>query len=108
MGLLFESLVVRDLRIHGDSLDAQVFHLRDDKGFEVDAIMESPDGSWAAFEIKLGSTKDVIDAAARNLLTLKERYASNPPSALAVITGTGPAFTRKDGVLRIPVGVLSA
>ena len=54
LGLLFESLVVRDLRVHAQAVDAQVFHYREKDGLEVDAVVEAADGRWAAFEIKLG------------------------------------------------------
>lgn len=106
MGLLFEALVVRDLRVYADAIEARLYHLRDDKGFEVDAIIEQPDGTWGAFEIKLGSSPAVVDAAATNLLTLRARYPTRPPGVLGVITGTGAGFVRRDGVLQIPVGVI--
>ena len=54
LGLLFESLVVRDLRVYAQAADAQVFHYREKDGPEVDAVVEAADGRWAAFEIKLG------------------------------------------------------
>ena len=54
LGLLFESLVVRDLRVHAQAADAQVFHYREKDGLQVDAVVEAADGRWAAFEIKLG------------------------------------------------------
>lgn len=106
MGLLFESLVVRDLHVYAAAIDARLFHLRDDKGFEVDAIVEMADGTWGAFEIKLGSGPSVIDTAAANLLTLKARYPTRPPAVLGVITGSGSGFVRKDGVRQIPIGAL--
>jgi predicted AAA+ superfamily ATPase len=107
MGLLFESMVVRDLRVYADALDAHVFHYRDEKGLEADAVLELPDGRWAAFEIKLGSSPEVVDGAAVALRRLAEKIAE-PPVALAVITGTGYGLTRRDGVLQIPVGALTA
>ncbi len=55
MGFLFESLVLRDLRVHAQPLDGRLFHYRDNNGLEADAIIELPDGRWAAFEIKLGA-----------------------------------------------------
>ena len=108
MGFLFESLVVRDLRVYAGALDAQLFHYHDNNGLEADAIVEMPDGRWAGFEIKLGSSKAVVDEAAANLVKLRERVAGEPPLALGVITGTGYALTRPDGVLQIPVGALTA
>jgi len=72
LGLLFESLVVRDLRVFAQPLDGQVFHYRDNNGLEVDAIVQLADGRWAAFEIKLGA--GLVEAGAASL-------ASSPRSS---------------------------
>lgn len=66
LGLLFESLVVRDLRVLAQPLDGEVFHYRDSYGAEIDAIVECADGRWGASEVKLGAAQ--IDAAAKRLL----------------------------------------
>ena len=52
--LVFESMVVRDLRVYAQAADAEVFHYREDGRLEVDAVVQARDGRWAAFEIKLG------------------------------------------------------
>lgn len=106
-GLIFESLVVRDLRIYAQAADASVFHYRDSSGLEVDAILEGLDGRWAAFEVKLDSSR--VDEAAANLLKFAAKVdssASGEPAALAVIIGTGYGFVREDGVQVIPIGAL--
>lgn len=41
LGLLFESLVVRDLRVFAQALDGEVFHYRDESGLEVDADVDT-------------------------------------------------------------------
>lgn len=107
MGFLFESMVVRDLRVHAEAMRGRLFHYRDENGLEVDAIVELPDGRWAAFEIKLGSDPRVVDAAATALLRLRDKVTGGPPLALGVITGSGYAFTRPDGVHKIPIGALA-
>jgi len=107
MGFLFESLVIRDLRVFAQPLDGQVFHYRNNNGVEVDAIVQLTDGRWGAFEVKLG--QGMIDAAADNLLRfekLVDVHKSGPPTVLAVICGTGFAYRRKDGVVVIPIGAL--
>ena len=53
-GLLFESLVVRDLRVYASVHDGEVLHYRDNTGLEVDAIVENGAGEWLAAEVKLG------------------------------------------------------
>lgn len=106
-GFLFEDLVVRDLRVYAQALEAQVYHYRDESGLEADAIIELPDGRWAAFEVKLGLGD--VDAAAEHLVKLKGRIdtgAAGEPLALAVITGTGYGYVRPDGVAVIPIGAL--
>jgi uncharacterized protein len=109
LGLLFESLAVRDLRIYAEVHDARVFHYRDSTNLKVDAILEYPDGRWAAFDIKLGFGAQ--DAAASNLLKLARKVDQKrigAPGALTVITATGFAFRRKDGVNVVPIGTLTA
>jgi len=108
-GLLFESMVIRDLRVYAQASDAKVLHYRDNTGLEVDAIVETADGRWAAYEIKLGTGH--IDAAAASLLKFAERVDSSKcgtPALLGVIVGTGYGYMRKDGVAVIPVGGLGA
>ncbi|MCL2604384.1 MAG: DUF4143 domain-containing protein [Defluviitaleaceae bacterium] len=108
-GLLFESLVIRDLKIYSDVNDGKLFHYRDSRGMEIDAIVEYPDGAWGAFEIKLGM--GAADTAAENLLRFAAKVDTEkikPPSALTVITGNGFAHRRADGVNVVPVSVLTA
>ena len=107
LGLLFESMVIRDLRVLSQPLDGQVFHYRDNKGLEVDAIVQLGDGRWAAFEVKLGSGQ--LDRAAATLVkfaALADQTRIGAPSALAVITATGFGYQRPDGVSVVPVGSL--
>lgn len=107
MGLLFESLVIRDLRVYADSLGGKLYHYRDRSGLEADAILHFRNGQWGAFEVKLGNK--AIDHGAMSLLKIKEEIdidAMNPPSFLAVITAEGYAYQRADGVYVIPIGCL--
>jgi predicted AAA+ superfamily ATPase len=108
LGLLFESLVVRDLRVYAAALDATVSHYRDSTDLEADAIVERRDGTWAAFEIKLGP--GAVYEAARTLLRVADRVDQErhgPPAALAVITGWGYGYRRPDGVSVVPIGALA-
>lgn len=106
-GLLFESLVVRDLRIYTEYIGGYVYHYRDKNGLEADAIIHLNDGRWAAIEVKLGSHE--IDNAARNLIKLSNQVDSsnsNGPAFLMVITGTEFGYRRDDGVYVVPIGCL--
>jgi uncharacterized protein len=107
LGFLFESLVVRDLRVYAQAADAGVSQYRDSGGLEVDAIVEAGDGRWMAFEVKLGQGQ--IDQAAASL----ERFAARidtarcpSPALLGVIVATGYGYRRNDGVAVIPIGTL--
>ena len=107
LGLLFESIVVRDLRVYAQAADAEVFHYREKAGLEVDAIVQCNDGRWAAFEVKLGEGR--VDRGARNLLRLAERVdpeRMGEPAVLGVIVSSGYGYTREDGVSVIPLGAL--
>lgn len=108
LGLLFESLCVRDLRVHVDQLGGAVFHYRDGSGLEVDAIVELNDGRWAAFEIKMGGAKN-IDKAAANLAKLSGKVSekrSSQLSSLNVLTAGNTSYTRPDGVNVVALGHL--
>ncbi len=107
-GLLFESLVIRDLRVYAEALGGRVFHYHDSNDLEVDAIVEMQNGRWAGFEVKLGSSPAVVETAATALRKVRDRVAGEPPLALVVITGTGYALTLPDGVLQVPIGTLAA
>ena len=109
LGFLFESLCVRDLRIYAESFNAQLYHYQDYKNREVDAVISFEDGSWGAFEIKLGANQ--IESAAKNLLALRnDLMKENPklaPSLLCVICGlSNAAYRRPDGVFVVPITAL--
>ena len=109
LGLLFESLVVRDLRIYSQPDRGEVFHYRDDTGLEADAIVERDDGAWMAVEVKLSPAAGVVDKAAKSLLRLRNKMARpqlEDMAALMVVTSTGPAYRRPDGVQVAPITAL--
>ncbi len=107
-GFLFEALVERDLKIYAESFGANVFHYQDYNGREVDAVVELKDGTWCAFEIKLGANQ--IEKAASDLLSLKNSIAVGggvPPAVLCVICGmSNAAYVRPDGVFVVPITAL--
>lgn len=106
-GYHFEALVIRDLRVYAQPLGGRVESWRDELGNEVDAVITLPDGRWAAFEVKMGQS--AVDEAAASLLRLADtidpdRHGS--PAALVVVTATGAAGQRADGVHVVPVTAL--
>jgi predicted AAA+ superfamily ATPase len=107
LGLLFESLVIRDLRVLAQALDGEVFHYRDNYGVEVDAIVQRRDGRWGAIEIKLGQGQ--VEAAAAGLLRFRHQIdtrRTGEPAFLAVVCGTGYGYRRADGIAVVPAGAL--
>ena len=115
LGMLFENLVIRDLRVFLSTyagLGNELFYYRDDQGLEVDAVIESG-GAWAGIEVKLSDTK--ADEGAANLKKLRGKMTANPaarnaePAFLAVVVGRGKlAYRRDDGVFVIPAALLGA
>ena len=106
-GFLFENLVVRDLRIYSQRHGGRVQSWRDANGHEVDVVLTVADGRWAAFEVKLNP--DDADAAASSLVRFAAKVDQSKvgaPVALGVITSTGLAHRRADGVLVLPIGAL--
>jgi len=107
-GLVFESMAVRDLRVYAESLGGRVYQYHDANGLEVDAVIRLEDSKWGAAEIKLGGD-EYIDAAAKNLLSLKAKVNTDKmkePSFLMIVTGTQYAYRRPDGVFVVPIGCL--
>ena len=108
-GFLFESQVFHDLSIYAAENDARTAYYRDSSGSEVDIIIEKRDGSWSAFEVKLGDIG--LDEAAEKLLGFAQnidKTKSKAPTSLNIITGTGLAYTRPDGVNVLPLSVIGA
>ncbi|MCP9776994.1 ATP-binding protein [Cyanobium sp. Tous-M-B4] len=106
-GQLFESLVIRDLRVLSQPLEGEVLHYRDDYGVEADAIVQLCDGRWGAIEIKLGEGQ--VDEAAANLKRFSDQIDSQRSGSaafLAVICSKGYGYRRPDGVVVVPVGAL--
>lgn len=99
-GLLFESQAIHDLRVYAQPHRGTVRFYRDNKGLEIDAIVEAADGRWIAVEAKLGHNR--VDEGARNLLALREKLSAEANAAcgaLLVVVADSPTYTRPDGVL---------
>lgn len=91
MGLVFETLCIRDLRSYADGLDGEVLHFRDKSGRECDAVVCLRDGRYGLVEIKLGG-EDLISEGAKSLKSVASAIDTTKmpaPSFLMVLTGTG-------------------
>ena len=109
MGLFFESMCIRDLRVYADALEGSIYHYRDSKGLECDAVLHLRNGSYGLIEIKLGGEKN-IEEGAKNLKILASKIDNTKmkaPSFLMILTGTTKyAIRREDGVYVVPIGCL--
>lgn len=108
-GLLFENLVVRDLRIYADAIDGKVYHYRDNLDLECDAVVHLRNEKYGLIEVKLGGEK-LISEGIKSLNKLEEKLDTTKMKAPAfkmVITGVGKfAYKNKDGILIVPIGSL--
>ena len=113
-GFLFESLVVRDLKVYSSALGGRLSYYRDRYGLEADAVLHLKDGRYALIEIKLGSSE--IEEGATHLLEIRQLIRKHnetekqcplaEPNLLMVITGGEMGYTRSDGIHVLPVSAL--
>lgn len=109
LGLLFESLVLHDLKVYAAANDSSVSHYHDADDLEVDAVIHRRDGTWIAVEVKLGSPQ--IPEASANLLRLERKLVERgerPPAAKLIVIGFGmPIHTTPEGIIVAPVDTLA-
>ena len=107
LGLLFESLVVRDLRIYVEAQHGELLRYHDQSGLEADAIVSMRDGRWGAIEVKLGEA--LVEEGAESLRKVARKVNQSEmgaPSFLAVIIPSGYAYRRDDGIYVVPITCL--
>lgn len=106
-GMLFESLCIRDLKVYTQKYGGEISFYRDERDFEIDAILRTSDGKWGAIEIKLGA--GYVEKAADNLLKFKEKVDTKKcgdPAFLMVLTGANYSYKREDGIYVVSIGTL--
>ncbi|MBO7453809.1 MAG: ATP-binding protein [Alphaproteobacteria bacterium] len=109
MGLFFENLCIRDLKIYAESLNGNVYHYRDRTGLECDAVVHLRNGLYGLIEIKLGGETRILEGieTLNKLESNIDISKMKAPSFKMVLTGTGSyAYKRPDGVLIVPIGCL--
>ena len=109
MGMMFENLGVRDLRVYAEALDGEVYHYRDANGLECDSVVHLRNGQYGLVEMKLGGEKQISDATT-SLTTLASKLDTTrmpAPAFLMVLTAVGEfAYRRQDGIWIVPVTTL--
>lgn len=106
-GFVFETMVIRDLKAYAMALNGDVYHYRDSSGLECDAVLHCRNGSYALIEVKISQVRE--DDGARTLNALKnkiEREGKIAPAFMLIITATGYAHRRADGIYVVPIGCL--
>jgi len=104
LGALFESLVALNLRVYAQAAQAEVRHLRTQRGeHEVDFIVTSDDGGVVGLEVKLSAV--VNDGDVKHLKWLRDRIGDQLLDAVLVNTGN-EAYRRPDGIAVIPAALL--
>lgn len=104
LGALFESLIALNLRVYAQAAEADVRHLRTQRGErEVDFIVIGPDGGIVAVEVKLSATVNAADT--KHFKWLKDRIGDQLLDAVVVTTGT-EAYRREDGIAVVPAALL--
>ena len=114
LGFLFESLVIRDLKIYSSEHNGVVSYYRDRYGLEADVVLHLEDGRYALIEVKLGQSE--VEGAARHLCEIERLIVESNakenqvplrlPDLKIIITGTQYGYKRDDGVFVIPIGCL--
>ncbi len=109
MGLLFEAMCVRDLRVYAEYLGGEVLHYRDKSGLECDTVIHLRNGKYGLAEIKLGGQK-LMEEGAVNLKRLADKIDTTKmplPSFMMIVVGIGDfAYRREDGIYIVPIGCL--
>ncbi len=107
-GLIFENQVMKDLTVYAQALNGHLYFYRDEKGNELDAIIEFDDGRWIAIEIKL-SEEAAINAAKNMDEVIKKMNlegSHSQPQLRLIITNSSRVLALKNATLIIPHTVL--
>lgn len=111
--VIFKNLCIRDLMVYTTPRNGKIFHYADRYGGEVDCVLEIDNGDYALINFTLSNYH--LDESVDKLLKINKIIskkvddgilAIKKPRFLAVITASKFAYTQRDGVKVIPIGVL--
>ena len=111
-GLVFETLVARDLRVYADAQNGYVRHYLDKSGLECDMVIGLRDGRCGLVEVKLGGDA-LINKGAKTLNMLAAKLdltKMKPPRFKMIIVADGDLAYRRseDDIIVCPIGCLRA
>jgi hypothetical protein len=103
---LLDTFAASQLRPEANALDANVFHLRSERGRqELDLLIELDDGRLVAVEVKAGTAPDTDDA--KHLAWFRDRYDQR--FIAGVVLHTGPdVYPLGDRLVAAPLSALWA
>ena len=116
-GSLFESLVIRDLRVYASKYNGVLNYYRDNSGLECDVVLHWQNGKYALIEIKLGGKMAYVHGI-ESLNALEQKikdYNANPknkrklalPTFKMLITADETGFYDKNNkTIVVPLGCL--
>lgn len=107
-GYFFEDFAVRDLSVYAESIGGELKHYRDSSGQEVDAIIELENGEYCAVEIKIASSKNIIEGIS-SLNSFEKKIFENglrTPKFKMVLTSHGACYKTEDGIFVVPISYL--
>lgn len=90
-------------------LDASVVYFHTDH-HEIDIVIQRPDGTWGAVEVKLEGEEAIEQGAASLLAAVSsiDLGRAGAPAFMAVVTATGRyAYRRDDGVCVVPLSTFA-
>ena len=110
LGFFFEAMCVRDLRVFAEALNGKVYHYRDKRGLECDAVVHLRNGQYGLIEIKLGG-ETLIKEGVDTLTSLAEQIDTTrmkAPDFKMILTAIGEYAYRRpeDGIYIVPIGCL--
>jgi predicted AAA+ superfamily ATPase len=106
LGLVFESLVIRDLRTYSEYLNYKIYYYRDNSNLEIDCIIENNNDEIIAIEIKLGSDVGIAEGI-KSLNRFKNKISDQSKiKSLNIITAQNKTYTTVEGINIISFGDL--
>ncbi len=107
-GIVFENQVIKDLMVYTQAIGAELYFFRDEKGNEIDAIIELDDGNWIPVEIKLSNSAAIASLEKLNkaIETLKIEGKHSKPLFKLFITNDEESLTLITNAFVVPHSLL--
>ena len=96
------------MSVYADSFGGSLKHYRDSSGQEVDAIIETRNGDYAAIEIKINSEKNILDGrkSLNKFLNKMIESQNKLPKFRMILTSHGSCYKTEEGIYIVPLTML--